>query len=404
MRTLFSVGAAFKAAIRLISGSVLVAAIGFSAMHANAQWKDPLETPAMDTLIAHKSLLLDVTKAGDRFVAVGGHGHIIYSDDQGRTWVQGSVPVISTLTAVTFVDENTGWAVGHDTVILKTVDGGKTWVKQFDGFRANDMVVEAAEANLAEKEAALDKASNSGDDDLIYEAEMALESAAFALEDAEYDKQDGSTKPLLDLWFRNKNEGFVIGAYGMMFKTTNGGESWMAWSGNVENPDRFHLNGIAKIDDQRLIVVGEAGLILTSENAGKTWQKMDSGYDGSFFGVITLQNNVQIAFGLRGNVRRSTDYGQSWEYVETNTKQMLLGGTDSLGLTAYVVGTGGAFLKGISAGNKWETKTLSGRINTSTLIEVSADSGEFILVGEGGVKLIDKTGSLLPVTVKSIEG
>jgi len=136
----------------------------------------------------------------------------------------------------------------------------------------------------------------------------------------------------------------------------------------------------------------------------KLGKKMDSGYDGSFFGVITLQNNVQIAFGLRGNVRRSTDYGQSWEYVETNTKQMLLGGTDSLGLTAYVVGTGGAFLKGISAGNKWETKTLSGRINTSTLIEVSADSGEFILVGEGGVKLIDKTGSLLPVTVKSIEG
>jgi len=404
MRTLFSVGAACRAAIRYISGSAFVAALGLSAMQVHAQWQDPLETPAMDTLIAHKSLLLDVTKAGDRFVAVGARGNIIYSDDQGRTWVQGSVPVISTLTAVTFTDENTGWAVGHDTVVLKTVDAGKTWVKQFDGFRANEMVVEAAKANLAEKEAALDKVADSGNDDLIYEAESALESATFALEDAEYDKEDGSTKPLLDLWFKNANEGFVIGAYGMMFKTTDGGESWLAWSGNVENPNRFHLNSIAKIDDQRLIIGGEAGLILTSKDAGKTWQKADSGYDGSFFGVIALQNNVQIAFGLRGNVRRSTDYGQSWEYVETNTKQMLLGGTDSLGLTAYVVGTGGAFLKGISAGNKWEVKTLTGRINTSTLIEVSVESGEFILVGETGVKLIDKTGALLPVTVKSIEG
>jgi len=402
MRTLFSVGAAFKAAIRFISGSVFVAAIGLSTMHANAQWQDPLDTPAMPTLIAHKSLLLDITLTGSRYVAVGARGHIIFSDDEGRTWIQAKVPVITTLTAVYFPSEKVGYAVGHDAAVLKTVDGGKTWEKKLDGFQANEMVLEAAKQDKAVKEAMLDKVSENGDEDAIYEAEMALENATFALEDAEIDYEDRSTKPLMDVWFKNENEGFVIGAYGMIFKTTNGGENWLAWSSKVENPDRFHLNGIAKINDQRLIIAGEAGLILTSKDAGDTWQKMDSPYDGSFFGVIALTNNVQLAFGLRGNLIRSEDYGQTWNFVDTHTKQTLLGGTDHLGLTAYIVGNGGAFLKGIAAGKKWESKTREGRSNAATIIET--ESGEFILVGEGGVKLLDKTGALLPVKVKSIEG
>lgn len=402
MRTLFSVGAAFKTAIRFFSGSVLVAALGLPAMQATAQWQDPLNVPAIPSLIAHKSLLLDITVVGDRYVAVGARGHIIFSDDEGRSWTQASVPTTTTLTAVYFANESTGWVVGHDAIVLKTQDGGETWVKQFDGFVANEMVLEAAKKGKALREKQLDQASESGDDDLIYEAESALESATFALEDAEIDFEDRSTKPLLDLWFKDEKEGFVIGAYGMIFKTVNGGESWETWSSKVQNTERFHLNSIAQIDDKRLIIVGEAGTILTTKNSGNTWEKMESPYDGSFFGVVALTNNVQLAFGLRGNLIRSSDYGQSWEFIDTHTKQTLLGGTDHLGLTAYVVGNGGAFLKGIAAGTKWESKTRRARDNAAAVVETK--SGEFIQVGEGGVKILDNTGALLPVKVKSIEG
>ncbi|WVM93430.1 hypothetical protein ULG90_05695 [Halopseudomonas pachastrellae] len=31
------------------------------------------------------------------------------------------------LTAVYFVDDKRGWAVGHDSLILNTTDGGATW-------------------------------------------------------------------------------------------------------------------------------------------------------------------------------------------------------------------------------------------------------------------------------------
>ena len=37
------------------------------------------------------------------------------------------MPTRALLTAVHMHDERTGWAVGHDAVILRTRDGGETW-------------------------------------------------------------------------------------------------------------------------------------------------------------------------------------------------------------------------------------------------------------------------------------
>ena len=110
--------------------------------------QDVLETPALKTSKAPENLLIDITKAGNRLVSVGVRGHIIYSDDQGLTWQQANVPVSVLLTAVSFVDENYGWAVGHSGVILHTSDGGINWVSQFDGNQANQMVITQAEKRI----------------------------------------------------------------------------------------------------------------------------------------------------------------------------------------------------------------------------------------------------------------
>ena len=66
--------------------------------------------------------------AGSSIVAVGEYGNVVLSDDDGKTWRQAkSVPTQVTFTAVAFVDDKNGWAVGHDTVILHTSDAGETW-------------------------------------------------------------------------------------------------------------------------------------------------------------------------------------------------------------------------------------------------------------------------------------
>ena len=54
----------------------------------------------------------------DPAVAVGARGHILVSSDAGATWTQSPhVPTLALLTAVTMLDEQRAWVVGHDETI-----------------------------------------------------------------------------------------------------------------------------------------------------------------------------------------------------------------------------------------------------------------------------------------------
>ena len=98
------------ARLRITAGQLAVLVFVLSLGNiAQAEWQDPLNTPAMKTLKAPYSMLLDVVEAGNRLVAVGDRGHVIYSDDDGRSWTQANVPVTTALTSVFFSDNQHGW-------------------------------------------------------------------------------------------------------------------------------------------------------------------------------------------------------------------------------------------------------------------------------------------------------
>src|SRR5262252_9857063 len=102
--------------------------IGFALILSNATavmaggFVDVLDSPAQMSPIAARSALQSVVPVGNRLVAVGQRGVVLVSNDAGATWKQSPVPVASDLTSVFFVDEEHGWAVGHDGVILRSGD------------------------------------------------------------------------------------------------------------------------------------------------------------------------------------------------------------------------------------------------------------------------------------------
>ena len=291
---------------------------------------------------AVSSLLLDVAHAGKRLVAVGERGHVLYSDDDGGSWTQAKVPTRQMLTAVFFVDDQYGWAVGHDALILASSDGGVTWSKQFE--------------------------------DLQREA------------------------PLLDLWFKDAQHGFAIGAYGALLETSDGGATWDDVSDRLDNEDTFHLNAIADVPGAGLFIVGEAGALFRSTDEGQSWETLEGPYQGSLFGVIgSGEANGLLVFGLRGHLFRSTDAGDTWQQVPLTTAG---GGDLEFGLASaatlndgsiVVVGHGGSVLRSTDHGNSFSVFNRPDRLSVAG-VTAGAD-GKLVLVGQGGVRLTTETGA-----------
>jgi photosystem II stability/assembly factor-like uncharacterized protein len=141
-----------------------------------------------------------------------------------------------------------------------------------------------------------------------------LEDLDFFLRDAEAAIEEGPVQPIMDVWFKNEKEGIIIGAFGMILGTANGGKNWMPLLDRIEKPYGYHYYGIARSGDN-LFIAGEAGSLHRSQDFGKTWQRLESPYDGTFFGIVgSPEGEFITAFGLRGNIVYSYDKGNTWQH------------------------------------------------------------------------------------------
>ena len=276
--------------------SFFAASVFIQPLLVSAQTVDALDRPAVASQSGEHATLLDVTMAGSRIVAVGERGVIVYSDDQGRTWHQASVPTSVSLTQVRFATPSAGWAVGHSGVVLHTSDGGKTWTRQLDGRTAAQLAVDAAQADAQQ-------------------AGAGNAAAQRALAEAQRLVSDGPDKPFLNVLFENGKTGYVVGAYGLIFKTEDGGAAWKSWMGHVDNPRGMHIYGIAE-QGNTMYLAGEQGLFLKSTDHGNKFTRVDTPYKGTFFTLTLLPAGEIILGGMKGNAYRSTDQGRSFKKVE----------------------------------------------------------------------------------------
>jgi len=327
--------------------------------------------PAIQAELADESLLLDILSYDEKFIAVGSRGHVLLSED-GREWRQAqSVPLQATLTRATSFGRRL-WAVGHDSAIISSSDGGETWFIQH-------------------REAQVDP------DDPMVQA------------------------PILDVLFLNPNSGFAIGAYGRFMTTTDGGINWethrmtdrvvsesIDWAavareqGDIETiPDELlddqsaeadvnkgcyeygecHLNAILDLGGGRLIIAAEAGYGFRSVDEGETWESFKFPYPGSMFGLVA-QRGCVLAFGLRGHVQKSCDFGTSWNEVPTGIRQSLMGGDIDSDGTAVLVGSGATRIY-IEPGGSIDTE--ADQLG-SDYAAVRVLNGSMILVGENGAR------------------
>lgn len=296
--------------------------------------------PSENLQFTARGLMLDVTSTGKHLVVVGDRGAVLVSNN-GAEWAQVQTPVRSPLTAVSFADENNGWVVGHDAVILATKDGGKTW---------------------------------------------AMQNFAPELE-----------KPFLDVIAIDANNVLAFGAYGLLYKTSDGGTTWAMLEAPEIRADELHFNGANKLNNGSILAVGEQGMLGLTADGGMTWAKLVSPYDGSYYGALPFGDTGAVVYGLRGNAYKTTDINSGqWTKIETDTVSSFFGGTSLPDGGVALVGLAGAVVRVDAADRatklrvKVRGKDALGRELdkdvTGTFSSALPFAGGILVVGEQGIQ------------------
>ncbi len=354
----------------LVSLRLLLAAWLGATTLAQAALPDRTTRPAMQVNPGHRFALMDITAMGNRLLSVGDRGGILISSDQGASWRQAQVPVSVLLTAVTAATAEIAWAVGHDGTLIKTSDRGETWHLTLDGTRINQLIADDYQRLLASAEAD----PNSSED--------FLDELRFRTEDAQLALQNKQLRTLLDVAFVDADNGYVLGAYGLLLATQDGGRSWQPMLEALDNPDGFHLNSIA-FNDTAVLIAGEAGTLFRRINGDTQWQTLDSPYEGSFFGIHTLGDNRLLVYGLRGNAFVSDDGGDNWRQMPLPLNRTLTGAAQLEDGTLVLVGSFGAALVK-PPGQPFQMQRLP--IPAPSMSVVPLTDGRIIVVGLAGAQ------------------
>lgn len=204
----------------------------------------------------------------------GARGTILKTEDGGKTWNRKVARreaaeqnnnrrrggIFANLMGIQMISEKVGFIVGSENAILKTTDGGETWVGSSGRVRVGE-----------------------------------------------------TRNNLEDIWFVSPTAGWIVGSYGTLLHTTDAGETWEKRDAGFDN----NLFGIHFYDEKTGWISGQEGLILHTNDGGKTWNQQKTDSIDNLQDIIFVDNMVGWAVGNYNAVLHTTDGGKTWRASKT---------------------------------------------------------------------------------------
>jgi photosystem II stability/assembly factor-like uncharacterized protein len=241
-------------------------------------------------LTPHDQLLGTWFDQAGHGLIVGSHGLILRTIDGGDHWVAVPSPVIESLTSVSFSDQLHGAIVGGNGVILTTSDQGLHWERRDSTTSQRLLKVQALDAQHEYAVGAFGTFVSSKDGGITWHAhKLPWKDLVSRLVD-----EFGYIEPNLNaVWFTTSQRGWIVGEFGLVLQTNDGGATWRPHKYGSSLPQFYD---IAFQDDSNGWIVGQHGILTETGDGGQTWATVSLATTNDLQ-AIALQNGWGIAVG-----------------------------------------------------------------------------------------------------------
>ncbi|MDP3148856.1 MAG: YCF48-related protein [Ignavibacteria bacterium] len=285
--------------------------------------------------------------------------------DGGNTWQLQSLGINRDMNAIFFVDENIGYVGGNNGELYKTTNGGANWTKQDLGTGVGTIssiyFINATTGWIA--------------GDLLI---------ARTTDGSTWISAGSITGKHYNIHFIDANNGFSIGQYGTFFKSTNGGETWTKKTFPSTSVSLY--GAFFKDVNTGIVVCGQwnpngsnKGYIYRTTNGGTSWTEISAGLFEQLNGVAFIDANTGIAVGDVGRIMKTTNGGLNWSSISSGFTSYINSSHFIDSNTGYIVGGVGDYdgvvYKTTDGGTTWLKKQSGEMPSVKSVYFIDANTG-----------------------------
>ncbi len=194
----------------------------------------------------------------------------------------------------------------------------------------------------------------------------------FKIANAQWVEQNsGTTNSLFSVYCVNTDTVYVVGEYGTILKTTDGGTNWNPQISGITDT----LNSVYCINADTVFAVGNNGTILKTINGGLNWDTITSGTINNLNSVFFVNADTGFVAGNNGTILKTINKGINWDTLNSgiidNLNSVFFVNAD----TGYIVGNNGTIIITINEGINWDTLNSGTISNLNSVYFINSDTG-----------------------------